>query len=165
MRIRGLLIVAAAWLLTSAADAGASSLIAYSSFETIPFSAVPASATAHSSTDAEGDADSDADSDPAYVEIGKASWYGSQFQGRRTANGERFDRRRMTAAHPTLPLDTVVKVTNLRNGKSVEVRVNDRGPHRKGRVIDLSAKAAEELGMKGRGIAVVKIEVLADEEG
>jgi peptidoglycan lytic transglycosylase len=145
MQVRGLLIVAALWLLTSTTGAGASSPFPYPSPDA-------------------AEAESEAGADPAYVEVGKASWYGREFQGRRTATGERYDRRRLTAAHPTLPLDTVVKVTNLRNGRSVEVRVNDRGPHHKGRVIDLSAKAAEELGMKARGVALVKIEILADDD-
>jgi rare lipoprotein A len=144
MWLRGVLIVALICLLASTTGAGASS-------------SLPASPPDAAETEGEPPADN------AHVEIGRASWYGREFQGRRTANGERFDRRRMTAAHPTLPLDTVVKVTNLRNGKSVEVRVNDRGPYRKGRVIDLSAKAAEELGMKSRGIALVKIEVVDDD--
>lgn len=146
MRLCGALIVAMAWFLMSPTGANASSNL-------------PSSPSLESA-----DAENSDAADPAYIEIGKASWYGRELQGRRTANGERFDRRRLTAAHPTLPLDTVVKVTNLRNGKSVEVRVNDRGPHRRGRVIDLSAKAAEELGMKGRGVALVKIEVLADDD-
>jgi peptidoglycan lytic transglycosylase len=99
---------------------------------------------------------------PVYEEVGKASWYGRYHQGRKTASGERFDMHKLTAAHPTLPLGTEARVTNLENGKSVEVTVNDRGPYVKGRAIDLSAKAAQELGMKRRGIATVHIEVLPD---
>ena len=99
---------------------------------------------------------------PVYEEVGEASWYGRYHQGRRTASGERFDMNKLTAAHPTLPLGTEARVTNLENGKSVEVTVNDRGPYVKGRAIDLSAKAAQELGMKRRGIATVHIEVLPD---
>jgi rare lipoprotein A len=100
---------------------------------------------------------------PIYREVGLASWYGAQHQGRVTASGEIFDQNRLTAAHRRLPLDTKAKVTNLENGRSVEVKVNDRGPYVHGRVIDLSARAARELGMTRQGIALVKIEVLGDE--
>src|SRR5690348_17132457 len=89
---------------------------------------------------------------------GIASWYGRKFQGHRTANGERFDRGLMTAAHPTLPFDTRIRVTNLANGRSVVVRVNDRGPGL-GRLIDVSEAAAERLGMKDRGFARVIAQV------
>lgn len=107
-------------------------------------------------------ADDDASS---YTEIGVASWYGAQLQGRRTASGERFDMRKLTAAHKSLPLDTRVRVTNLRNGRSVEVTVNDRGPYVDARVIDLSARAAEALDLKRRGVGRVKIEVIdADDD-
>lgn len=99
---------------------------------------------------------------PLYDEIGKASWYGRYHQGRRTASGERFDMNKLTAAHRTLPLGTEARITNLENGKSVEVTVNDRGPYVKGRAIDLSARAAQMLGMKKQGLATVRIEVLPD---
>jgi rare lipoprotein A len=92
-------------------------------------------------------------------EVGTASWYGPQLHGERTASGERFDREAYTAAHPSLPLNSVVKVTNLANGRSVVLRVNDRLPKRD-RVIDVSQRAAEELGMKRRGLAKVRIELL-----
>ena len=95
-----------------------------------------------------------------YEETGTASWYGPDFHGKPTANGEICDSYTMTAAHPTLPLPSMVKVTNLRNGKSVIVRVNDRGPFAKGRVIDVSKKAAEELGFKGQGTTEVHIQLL-----
>ncbi|HZB91970.1 MAG TPA: septal ring lytic transglycosylase RlpA family protein [Stellaceae bacterium] len=93
-------------------------------------------------------------------QVGLASWYD---QGRLTASGERFDPRKLTAAHRTLPLDTKVKVTNLENGKSVEVKVNDRGPYISGRVLDLSSEAAKKLGMTKEGLALVRIEVLTDQ--
>ena len=93
-------------------------------------------------------------------EVGKASWYGPQLQGMPTASGERFDRDGFTAAHPTLPLNSVVKVTNLQNGRSVTLRVNDRFPKRGDRVIDVSQRAAEELGMKRRGLAKVTVETV-----
>ena len=93
-------------------------------------------------------------------QVGLASWYGNQEQGRLTASGQRFDSRKLTAAHRTLPLDTKVKVTNLENGKSVEVKVNDRGPYIPGRVLDLSTEAAKLLGMEKEGLALVRIEVL-----
>jgi rare lipoprotein A len=96
----------------------------------------------------------------AGYEIGKASWYGSELQGRRTASGVRFDRAAFTAAHPTLPLNTAVRITNLDNGRSVTVTVNDRGPAHGDRVIDVSQSAAEQLGMRRRGLATVMIEPL-----
>jgi rare lipoprotein A (peptidoglycan hydrolase) len=95
----------------------------------------------------------------ARKEVGTASWYGPQLHGERTASGEIFDRHAYTAAHPSLPLNSVVKVTNLANGRSVVLRVNDRLPKRD-RVIDVSQRAAEELGMKRRGLAKVRIELL-----
>ena len=94
------------------------------------------------------------------VQVGVASWYGPGFHGNRTANGEIFDQYELTAAHPSLPLGTRVMVTNLANGRSVEVRVNDRGPFVDGRAIDLSYAAARTLRMIGPGTARVRIEVL-----
>jgi rare lipoprotein A len=91
---------------------------------------------------------------------GVASYYAPAFHGRRTANGERFDTQALTAAHNTLPFGTIVRVVNVANGRSVEVRVNDRGPFVGGRVIDVSARAAEALGMVDAGIADVRIYVL-----
>ena len=91
---------------------------------------------------------------------GTASWYGPGFHGRRTANGERFNQNALTAAHRTLPFGTRVKVTNLSNNRSVVVRINDRGPYSGGRIIDLSAAAAREIGMINSGVARVRIEVL-----
>jgi rare lipoprotein A (peptidoglycan hydrolase) len=93
-------------------------------------------------------------------QVGLASWYGNQHQGRLTASGERFDERKLTAAHRTLPLETKVKVTNLENGKSIEVKVNDRGPYIPGRVLDLSTQAAKMLGMDKEGLALVRIEIV-----
>jgi len=99
---------------------------------------------------------------PVFEQIGKASWYGPWHHGRLTASGERFDMNQLTAAHRTLPLDTRARVTNLANGRSVEVTVNDRGPYVKDRVIDLSAKAAKELDLKKQGVGRVKIEVMPE---
>ncbi len=96
------------------------------------------------------------------AEEGLASWYGGKFQGRRTASGEIFDTRQLTAAHRSLPFGTRVLVTNLENGKSVTVRINDRGPFVAGRVIDLSLAAAAAIGLAGRGLAAVRLEVLAE---
>lgn len=93
---------------------------------------------------------------------GAASWYGPKFQGRPTANGERFDMEGLTAAHPTLPFDTMVRVTNPNNGKSVVVRINDRGPFAGKRIIDLSKRAARDIGLMQRGIGPVRLEVLPD---
>ena len=91
---------------------------------------------------------------------GIASWYGDPFHGRRTSNGEVYDMHRMTAAHRTLPFDTVVRVNNLDNGKRVQVRINDRGPFVKGRIIDLSYAAAQKVDMVGPGTAKVRLDVL-----
>jgi rare lipoprotein A len=94
----------------------------------------------------------------AYQQIGTASWYGPGFHGRKTASGTRFDQRKLTAAHRKLPLGSEVKVTNLDNGKSVTVKITDRGPHKKGRVIDVSKAAAKRLGMVDDGVTKVRIE-------
>lgn len=94
---------------------------------------------------------------PDYDETGIASWYGPSFYGHRTANGELYDATALTAAHRTLPLPVNVRVTNLENGRSIIVRVNDRGPFAKGRIIDLSEKAAELLGYKAKGTARVRV--------
>lgn len=93
-------------------------------------------------------------------QTGKASYYADYFEGRKTAYGEPYRRAEMTAAHKTLPFGTVVKVTHLGNGNSVIVRINDRGPFVKGRIIDLSRRAAEELGLVLEGVALVKIEIV-----
>jgi len=100
----------------------------------------------------------------AGYEIGRASWYGSEFHGRRTASGQQFDRHAMTAAHPTLPLNSAVRVTNLANGRTVTLTVNDRGPAYGDRVIDVSQGAAEQLGMKRRGLATVLVEPLGEDD-
>lgn len=98
-----------------------------------------------------------------YVETGIASWYGPGFHSKKTASGETYSQYEMTAAHRTLQMPSLVRVTNLSNGKSVVVRVNDRGPFAKGRIIDVSERAAGLLGMKGAGTAKVRLELLADE--
>ena len=94
------------------------------------------------------------------VQEGLVSWYGAAFHDRPTASGERFDSNDFTMAHPTLPFGTEVKVTNLRNGRSVVVRVNDRGPHVGQRIADLSHAAAAQIGMLRRGVVRARIEVL-----
>ena len=91
---------------------------------------------------------------------GEASWYGPGFHGRLTANGERYDQNAMTAAHKSLRFGTKVKVTNLNNGKSVIVRINDRGPYIDGRIIDVSAAAARSLDMISSGVAPVRVDIL-----
>lgn len=98
--------------------------------------------------------------EPGYQQTGTASWYGAQFQGRRTASGETFDQAALTAAHPTLPIPSLVQVTNLENGREVIVRVNDRGPFSGGRVIDLSRGAAQVLGFEEAGHARVHVRYL-----
>lgn len=95
---------------------------------------------------------------PVHKEVGEASWYGQGFKGQETANGETFDPAKMTAAHPSLPMETKAVVTNLDNGKKVEVRINDRGPYANDRIIDLSRAAAKKLDMVGDGATQVKIE-------
>lgn len=100
--------------------------------------------------------------DPDYDETGIASWYGPQFHGRYTANGEVFDMYDLTAAHRTLPLPSRVRVTNLENGRSLIVRVNDRGPFARGRIIDLSRRAAQLLGFERRGTARVRVQIVSD---
>jgi rare lipoprotein A len=94
-------------------------------------------------------------------QIGIASHYGRWHRGRHTASGERFDDRKLTAAHPTLPLGTRIRVTNINNGRSVDVRINDRGPYVKGRILDLSSRAAKEIGIAKEGVAPVRIEIVA----
>jgi rare lipoprotein A len=94
-----------------------------------------------------------------FVQHGQASWYGPGFHGRKTASGERFDQHQLTAAHRKLPLGTRATVTNLGNGRTVEVEINDRGPYVGGRIIDLSKAAARKLGMEHSGTAKVRVVV------
>ena len=98
-----------------------------------------------------------------YKEEGIASWYGEDFNGKKTANGERYNMNTLTAAHRTLPLPSIVKVTNLQNGRSIVVRVNDRGPYVKERIIDLSKRGATLLGYMGQGTTKVRVEIMAKE--
>lgn len=94
------------------------------------------------------------------LERGQASWYGPRFHGRRTASGERYDQHALTAAHKTLPFGTLVRVRSLVTGKEVDVRVTDRGPFTRGRVIDVSRAAAEALGMMGLGVKQVSLHIV-----
>jgi len=98
-----------------------------------------------------------------YDETGIASWYGPNFHGKYTANGELYDMNDMTAAHKTLPMPSLVRVTNLENGRSVNLKVNDRGPFVNGRVLDVSRRGAQLLGFEGKGTAKVRVQILADE--
>lgn len=100
----------------------------------------------------------------AKTHSGEASWYGPRFDGMKTASGDIFDKGEFTAAHRTFPLGSKARVTNLENGKSVNVEINDRGPFAAGRVIDLSQAAARALGITAAGTARVKVELLADEK-
>ena len=93
-------------------------------------------------------------------QVGVASWYGGKFHGRTTASGEPYDMHAMTAAHPSLPFGTKVRVTNLENGRTVVLRINDRGPFAKRRIIDVSRHAAEHLGFRDAGLAKVRVEVI-----
>jgi len=95
--------------------------------------------------------------DPNYDRVGMASWYGTDFHGKQTANGERFDMDAISAAHPTLPLPSYVHVTNLRNGRTMLVRVNDRGPYKPGRIIDLSRRSAQLLGFDTQGLTEIRV--------
>jgi rare lipoprotein A len=101
---------------------------------------------------------------PRFIETGVASWYGAKHHGKRTASGEVFNQKKFTAAHPSLPLGSIVKVTNLENGKSVDLRINDRGPYGRGRIIDISRAAASVLGMVGAGVARVRVELISSPE-
>jgi rare lipoprotein A len=101
--------------------------------------------------------------DYEYNETGIASWYGPGFDGKRTANGEVFDTNGLTAAHKTLPMPSMVRVTNLENGRSISVRVNDRGPFSNGRIIDLSRRGAQLLGFIDKGTARVRVEIMAED--
>lgn len=95
--------------------------------------------------------------EPNYDRTGVASWYGADFHGRKTANGEIFDMNALTAAHPTLPIPSFIYVTNVDNGRTVLVRVNDRGPYAHGRVLDMSRRVAQVLGSEGKGLANVRV--------
>lgn len=98
-----------------------------------------------------------------YSETGIASWYGPDFHGKRTANGEVFDMNEISAAHKTLPLPSMVRITNLENGRVMNVRVNDRGPFSRGRIIDVSRRTAQLLGFEQKGTSMVRVEILARE--
>jgi rare lipoprotein A len=100
--------------------------------------------------------------DVGIKERGIASWYGAQFHGRQAANGEIFNMEALTAAHRTLPLGSMVRVVNLLNGKHVRVRINDRGPYVKGRILDVSRAAAAQLGMEDKGLSIIQLEVIGD---
>jgi rare lipoprotein A len=95
-----------------------------------------------------------------FTEVGQASYYSNKFQGRKMANGERYRKGKLTAAHKTLPFGTKVKVTNQQNGKTVKVKITDRGPHSRGRIVDLSLAAANRLDMVDTGTAPVKLKVI-----
>ena len=105
-------------------------------------------------------ADKAVSSTTGYQEVGKASYYASKFQGRKTASGEPYDKSKLTAAHRKLPFGTTVRVTNLQNGRSVTVRINDRGPFIKGRIIDLSSSAFSRIANLKKGIVEVRLEIV-----
>ncbi len=124
-------------------------------------SAAPDGPTALDVTDSLGTGQSPADTvGLKELERGQASWYGPRFHGRRTASGERYDQHALTAAHKTLPFGTMVRVRSLITGREVDVRVTDRGPFVRGRVIDVSRAAAEALGMMGLGIKQVSLHII-----
>ena len=101
---------------------------------------------------------------PTFTETGLASWYGEEHQGKPTASGEHFDKAAFTAAHPSLAIGTIVRVTNLETGKSIKVRINDRGPHKHGRIVDLSLAAARALTLRHQGVARVSLAVFASDQ-
>ena len=101
--------------------------------------------------------------DEDYEEIGMASWYGSDFHNKKTSNGETYNMNDFTAAHRTLPMPSMVRITNLENGRSIKVRINDRGPFVKNRIIDVSKRVAQELKFHTQGVTKVKVEYLKDE--
>lgn len=101
--------------------------------------------------------------DYSYSEVGVASWYGEAFHAKKTANGERYNMNTLTAAHRTLPLPSIVRVTNLENGRSLVLRVNDRGPYAKERIIDISKRGAQLLGYQTKGTTKVRVEILEKE--
>jgi rare lipoprotein A len=129
--------------------------------ETAPTAKLPAPATSKLTPPL---AENGTPAQPSMTETGVASWYGAKHHGKRTANGEIFNQNQFTAAHPTLPFGTRVKVINLDNGNSVHVRINDRGPFKRGRIIDVSRAAAKALGMVQGGIATVRIETVSESE-
>ncbi|HEY2022716.1 septal ring lytic transglycosylase RlpA family protein [Paraburkholderia sp.] len=152
---------------TSANDAPQSTKnVHLSAFGPQSFDTAPASgATAPSTPLADAQPLTDEDAGVSdFRQTGRASWYGRFFHGRRTANGERYDMHALTAAHRTLPLGSYVRVTNSANSRSVIVRINDRGPYARGRVIDLSMAAASALDMRHSGTAKVEIEGLTQQE-
>jgi rare lipoprotein A len=101
---------------------------------------------------------------PSFTQTGIASWYGQERKGRRTASGERFDTRAMTAAHRKLPFGTIARVTRLDTGRTVKVRINDRGPHVRNRIVDLSSAAKAALGMRGNRVTRVRLQVFASDQ-
>lgn len=101
--------------------------------------------------------------DEDYEEIGMASWYGADFHNKKTSNGETYNMNDFTAAHRTLPMPSMVRITNLENGRSIKVRINDRGPFVKNRIIDVSKRVAQELKFHTQGVTKVKVEYLKDE--
>jgi rare lipoprotein A len=123
-----------------------------------PIIAIPLASPPEAAASTEPSAD-----EPAFADnqVGVASWYGDHWQGRVTASGQRFDERKLTAAHRTLPLNSEVRVTNIETGRSVEVTITDRGPYVHGRVIDLSKAAAKKLGIVKQGLVPVEIKMIA----
>ena len=117
-----------------------------------------AGATVHTAASSHDQSDPQASKTHKWIQVGKASWYGRRFQGHRTASGEAFDLNMYTCAHRTLPIGTLLRVTNLGNRRAIMVRVNDRGPLAAGLIVDLSYGAARSLGFSGRGSARVRLE-------
>ena len=133
----------------------------------VPFSAVGAPASNTSSSRSSSTVMGRSGIAPPLLEVstGQATWYGKKHHGRKTANGERYDKRVFTAAHKTLPFGTIVRVTNLRNNREAVVRITDRGPFGKGKIIDLAQVAAAKINMMRAGVVPVQVEVLTDPSG
>ncbi|HVW53148.1 MAG TPA: septal ring lytic transglycosylase RlpA family protein [Trinickia sp.] len=150
---------------TQTSRAGAVPAVAQAANAPVAFGGASAAPAAHDKSLADAQPiDENAPDVSDFKQVGRASWYGGRFVGRKTASGERYDMNAMTAAHKTLPLASYVRVTNTSNHKSVVVKINDRGPYVRGRIIDLSYAAAKMLGLQHVGTGRVKIEGLSQEE-
>jgi len=141
----------------TAAVAVAAAFACLAAASPVPACATPVAPSASRAAASESGATSFA---PDWHQLGRISYYGRRFDSRPTASGEPFDPDAMTMAHPTLPLGSIVRVKNLRNGRSVELRVNDRGPYEKGRIADVSRAAARKLGMLRHGVTRARVELL-----
>lgn len=156
-QLGGVVLLMAALMGTSAATAHSANLSHPAPLDTGEMLALPLDASAPEVATPAQETEPASEARGQLLAKGLASWYGAKFHGRRTASGERYDKNALTAAHKTLPFGTLVRVKSVRSGKEVVVRINDRGPYKRKRVIDLSGAAAAALGIRGRGIASVML--------